>query len=115
VIEARVTAPMISLSLFRLRAFRAGNLAAFAIAIGRGGLQFRLVIWLPLHGYAYADTPLWAGIFLLPLTAGFLVAGPISGTLSDRFGARGLSTAGALLFGASLVGLRCPASPPLTR
>ena len=43
-------------------------------------------IWLPLHGYDYADTPLWAGIFLLPLTVGFLVAGPISGYLSDRFG-----------------------------
>ncbi len=88
-------APMIALGLFRLRAFTAGNLAAFAVTIGRGGLQFMLVIWLqgiwlPLHGYDYSDTPLWAGIFLLPLTAGFLAAGPVSGILSDRLGARGL-------------------------
>ena len=110
VIEARAAAPMISLGLFRLRAFTAGNIASFAMTIGRGGLQFMLVIWLqgiwlPLHGYAYSDTPLWAGIFLLPLTAGFLVAGPVAGTLSDRFGARGLSTAGALLYAASFIGL----------
>jgi MFS family permease len=110
VIESRVAAPMIELSLFRLRAFTAGNIASLATSIGRGGLQFVLIIWLqgiwlPLHGYDYSATPLWAGIFMLPLTAGFLVAGPVSGTLSDRFGSRGLATAGALLFGASLLGL----------
>ncbi|MEU7145285.1 MFS transporter [Nocardia sp. NPDC046473] len=110
VIEQRVRMPMIDLSLFRVRAFTAGNLAGLAIAIGRGGLQFILIIWLqgiwlPLHGYDYADTPLWAGIFLLPLTAGFLAAGPVSGYLSDRFGSRGLAGSGAWLFGASFVGL----------
>jgi hypothetical protein len=94
VIETRVAAPMVALSLFRLRAFSAGNLAAFAVTIGRGGLQFMLVIWLqgiwlPQHGYDYGDTLLWAGVFLLPLTAGFLAAGPVPGTLSDRLGARG--------------------------
>jgi MFS family permease len=62
-------------------------------------------IWLPLHGYNYSDTPLWAGIFLLPLTAGFLVSGPVSGTLSDRFGARGIATAGMVVFGGSFIGL----------
>jgi MFS family permease len=91
VIENRVSAPMIQLSLFRLRAFTFGNLAGLAISIGRGGMQFVLIIWLqgiwlPLHGYDYSDTPLWAGIFMLPLTAGFLAAGPVSGYLSDRFG-----------------------------
>src|SRR6185437_16228435 len=44
--------------------------------------------WLPLHGYSFARTPLWAGIAMLPLTAGFLIAGPVSGILSDRYGAR---------------------------
>ncbi|MGK4277497.1 MFS transporter, partial [Escherichia coli] len=82
VIETRVAAPMIELSLFRIRAFTAGNIAGLAVSIARGGLQFMLIIWLqgiwlPLHGYSYADTPLWAGIFLLPMTAGFLVAGPV--------------------------------------
>ncbi|MGW5527013.1 MFS transporter [Streptomyces xanthochromogenes] len=110
VIENRVSAPMIQLSLFRQRAFTFGNLAGLAISIGRGGMQFVLIIWLqgiwlPLHGYDYADTPLWAGIFMLPLTAGFLAAGPVSGYLSDRLGSRGLATGGALLFGSSFLGL----------
>jgi nicotinamidase-related amidase/MFS family permease len=109
-IENRVSAPMIQLSLFRLRAFTFGNLAGLAISIGRGGMQFVLIIWLqgiwlPLHGYNYESTPLWAGIFLLPLTAGFLAAGPVSGYLSDRLGSRGLAAGGAALFGASFVGL----------
>ena len=112
VIERRVSAPMIQLSLFRQRAFTFGNLAGLAISMGRGGMQFVLIIWLqgiwlPLHGYDYGDTPLWAGIFMLPLTAGFLAAGPVSGYLSDRFGSRGLATGGAALFGASFLGLMC--------
>ena len=94
VIEARVSDPMFQPSLFRIRAFTAGNIAGLAVSIARGGLQFMLIIWLqgiwlPLHGYDYSDTPLWAGIFLLPLTAGILIAGPLSGFASDRFGARG--------------------------
>ncbi len=110
VIESRIPEPMFQLSLFRIRAFTAGNLAGLAVSIARGGLQFMLIIWLqgiwlPLHGYAYTDTPLWAGIFLLPLTAGFLVSGPVAGTLSDRFGSRGIATAGAAVFGASFIGL----------
>ena len=110
VIETKIAAPMIELGLFRIRAFTAGNLAGFAVSVARGGLQFMLIIWLqgiwlPLHGYSYADTPLWAGIFLLPMTAGFLVAGPVAGTLSDRFGPRGMATAGMVVFGGSLIGL----------
>jgi len=110
VVENRTRIPMISLALFRNRAFAAGNIAGLAVSIGRGGMQFILIVWLqgvwlPLHGYDYEDTPLWAGIFLLPLTFGFLVAGPISGYLSDRFGSRGIASAGALLFGATFVGL----------
>nr|WP_262414094.1 MFS transporter [Streptomyces acidipaludis] len=109
-VERRVAQPMLQPGLFRSRAFTFGNLAGLAVSIARGGMQFVLIIWLqgiwlPLHGYDYADTPLWAGIFMLPLTAGFLAAGPVSGYLSDRFGARGLATSGALLFGASFVGL----------
>jgi MFS family permease len=110
VIETKVAEPMFQLSLFRIRAFTAGNVAGLAVAIARGGLQFVLIIWLqgiwlPLHGYNFAETPLWAGIFLLPLTAGLLISGPISGALSDRFGARGFATAGMVIFGASFVGL----------
>ena len=110
VIESRVAEPMIRLSLFRIRAFSAGNAATLAAALAQGGLQFMLIIWLqgiwlPLHGYDYADTPLWAGVFMLPLTAGFLVAGPAAGALSDRFGARGIASVGMLLFGLSFVGL----------
>ncbi|HEY6525488.1 MAG TPA: MFS transporter [Solirubrobacteraceae bacterium] len=110
VIESRVAEPMFQLGLFRIRAFAAGSAAGFIAAIARGGLQFMLIIWLqgiwlPLHGYNYVDTPLWAGIYLLPLTIAFLASGPISGYLSDRFGSRGFATAGMLVFGASFVGL----------
>ena len=110
VIESRVAEPMFHLGLFRIRAFAAGNLAALLASIARGGMQFVLIIWLqgiwlPLHGYDYDQTPLWAGIFLLPLSVGFLVAGPVSGTLSDRFGSRGIATSGMLLFSATFLGL----------
>lgn len=99
VIESRVAAPMFQLSLFRSRAFGLGNVAGLMASIGRGGLQFMLImwlqgIWLPLHGFDYEVTPLWAGIYMLPLTLGFLAAGPVSGWLSDRYGARSFATLG---------------------
>ena len=102
VFETKIAEPMFQMSLFKIRAFAAGNLASLLGSIARGGLQFMLVIWLagiwlPLHGYDFAVTPLWAGIYMLPLTAGFLIAGPISGTLSDRYGPRPFATAGLVL------------------
>jgi MFS family permease len=110
VIETKVADPMFRPALFRIRAFAAGNVASFAARLGQGGLQFMLVIWLqgiwlPLHGYDFSSTPLWAGIFLLPLTAGFLISGPLSGALSDRFGARGFASAGMIVYGLSFIGL----------
>ncbi len=101
-IEQRVREPMFHLDLFRIRAFTAGNIAALLSAMGRGGLQFILIIWLqgiwlPEHGYNFAQTPLWAGIYMTPLIAGFLIAGPASGYLSDRFGARPFATGGMLI------------------
>ncbi len=110
VIETKIADPMFHIALFRIRAFTAGSIAGLLTAIARGGLQFMLIIWLqgiwlPLHGYAYSDTPLWAGIYLLPLTSGFLIAGPTSGILSDRFGSRGIASAGMAVFGGSFIGL----------
>ena len=101
VIELRVMTPMFRLPLFAIRPFTFGTLSTFLSAIGRGGLMFMLIIWLqgiwlPLHGYSFEETPLWAGIAMLPLTAGFLVAGPISGYLSDRLGSRYFATGGML-------------------
>jgi MFS family permease len=98
-IETKVSGPMFRLSLFRTRAFSAGNLAGLLAGLGRGGLMFMLIIWLqgiwlPEHGYSFARTPLWAGIYMLPLTAGFLISGPVAGRLADRFGARPFATAG---------------------
>jgi MFS family permease len=109
-VETRVADPMFELSLFRIRAFSMGNLAGLTASMGRGGMQFMLIIWLqgiwlPLHGYSYESTPLWAGIYLLPLTIGFLVAGPLSGWLSDRYGARLFAVAGLLVTAAAFVGL----------
>lgn len=105
-VERRSSDPMFHLGLFRIRAFTAGNAAGLLGAIGRGGLQFMLIIWLqgiwlPLHGYSFERTPLWAGIYMLPLTGGFLVAGPVSGWLSDRHGARPFATGGMVVAAAS--------------
>ena len=110
IIETRVAEPMFRLSLFKIREFTAGNVAGLLVSIARGGIQFMLIIWLqgiwlPLHGYTYDQTPLWAGIFLLPMTAGFLVSGPTSGILSDRFGSRGIATAGMAVFAPSFIAL----------
>ncbi|WP_307828640.1 MFS transporter [Antrihabitans sp. YC2-6] len=103
-VETRVAQPMFQLALFRNRAFGLGNIAGLMASVGRGGLQFMLIIWLqgiwlPLHGFDYESTPLWAGIYLLPLTVGFLAAGPVSGWLSDRFGARPFATGGLVIVG----------------
>jgi MFS family permease len=100
-IETRVAEPMFRIQLFKIRAFTAGVLASFLAALSRGGLMFMLIIWLqgiwlPLHGYDFARTPLWAGLAMLPLTAGFLISGPLSGILSDRFGARPFATGGMI-------------------
>jgi len=108
-IESKVAEPMFRLGLFKIRAFLAGNIASLLAAIGRGGLMFMFVmwlqgIWLPLHGYSFSVTPLWAGIYMLPMTGGFLVAGPISGILSDRYGARPFATAGMIAAALTFVG-----------
>ncbi|MEU2872043.1 MFS transporter [Streptomyces olivoreticuli] len=109
-VETRVAEPMFALRLFRDVAFAGGNAAALLGSIARGGLQFMLIIWLqgiwlPLHGYDYADTPLWSGIYLIPLTVGFLAAAPLAGHLSDRFGARPFAAAGFVVMAVSFAGL----------
>jgi MFS family permease len=109
-IETKIREPMFRMSLFRIRAYAAGNLASLMSSVARGGLQFMLIIWLqgiwlPLHGVDFSQTPLRAGIYLLPLTAGFLIAGPISGYLSDRFGPRPFATTGLLVSASAFAGL----------
>ncbi len=101
-VETKVEEPLFHMSLFKIRAFAAGNVASLMLALGRGGMQFMLIIWLqgiwlPLHGYSYSQTPLWAGIYLLPLTLGFLLSAPLSGVLSDHFGAKAFTVGGSLL------------------
>jgi MFS family permease len=101
---------MVDMKLFRSTSVGMGNLAGLMSSMGRGGLQFMLIIWLqgiwlPLHGYSFESTPLWAGIYLLPVTIGFLVAGPVAGSLSDRFGARPFTVGGMLLMAVSFVAL----------
>jgi MFS family permease len=110
VIENKVAEPMFPLRLFRNAAFAGGNAAALLGSIGRGGMQFMLIIWLqgiwlPLHGYDYARTPLFAGIYLLPLTVGFLASGPVAGHLSDKFGARLFAAGGLVVMAISFAGL----------
>ncbi len=107
-IESHVAEPMFRLSLFRIRAFTAGSLSSMLASVGRGGLMFMLIIWLqgiwlPGHGYSFSQTPLWAGIYMLPLTAGFLLAGPVSGVLSDRFGSRPFASGGMVVAAGSFL------------
>ena len=101
IIELVSKDPMFKLQLLRIRAFTFGTFSTFLSALSRGGLMFVLIIWLqgiwlPLHGTDFADTPFKAGLFMLPLTLGMLIAGPTSGYLSDRYGARLFATGGML-------------------
>ena len=110
VAERRAVRPMMDFRLFRIPAFAYGNLANLSSAIARGGLQFMLIIWLqgiwlPLHGYSFEETPLWSAIFMLPLTAGFLIAGPLAGWLSDKLGGRPFAVGGMVLGAASFLAL----------
>jgi MFS family permease len=109
-VETKVAEPLFRISLFKIRPFAMGNIANLAMALSRGGMQFMLIIWLqgiwlPLHGYSFSQTPLWAGIYLIPLTIGFLVSAPLSGILSDRFGPKLFTVGGALVAGASFLAL----------
>ncbi|MGC8555797.1 MAG: MFS transporter [Conexivisphaera sp.] len=110
IVESRVPDPMMDMGLFRIRMFSAGVFAAFLASLAYGGLMLMLTvllqgIWLPLHGVPYEETPLWAGIYLVPMMLGFMVMGPLSGALSDRYGARGLATLGMAIFAASFVAM----------
>ena len=107
-VEVRSKSPMFRLGLFRIRPFTFGVLSSFLSAVSRGGLMFMLIIWLqgiwlPEHGYGFASTPLWAGIAMLPLTIGFLLAGPAAGILSDRYGSRPFATGGMLVSAVSFL------------
>jgi len=109
-VELRVPDPMFQIHLFGIRMFAMGNIAGFLASVARGGLQFMLIIWLqgiwlPLHGYSFERTPLWAGIYMLPLSVGFLLMGPLSGYLSDRYGSRLFTTLGMVITAAGFVGL----------
>ena len=111
IIEHHVDDPMFQLHLFRSRSFTMGNLAGLMAALARGGLQYILIIWLqgiwlPLHGYSFERTPLWAGIYMIPLTVGFFISGPLAGKLADRYGPRPFATAGLIGSGLALLGLQ---------
>ncbi len=98
-VELKVAYPMFRMSLFKLRAFSMGNFAGLLSAMARGGVMIMLIIllqgiWLPLHGYSFKVTPFWAGIYMVPMTIGFMVMSPIGGKLSDKFGAKFLATLG---------------------
>ena len=101
-IESRVESPMFRLDLFKIRMFSYANVASLLSALSRGGMMFMLIlllqgVWLPLHGYSYESTPFWAGVYMLPLTAGIAIMGPISGSLSDKYGPRWIATIGMVI------------------
>ncbi len=109
-VESKVKNPVFRLEFFKIRAFAYANIANFTAAIARGGVMFMLIlllqgIWLPLHGYRFEDTPLWAGIYMLPMTLGFVIMGPISGMLSDKYGPRWIATIGMIIVTLTFIGL----------
>jgi EmrB/QacA subfamily drug resistance transporter len=109
-VETKVVDPMFKLNLFKIRMFSAGNFAGLLASIGRGGVQIMLIIllqgiWLPLHGYSYASTPFWSGIYLTPMLVGFVVMGPLSGRFSDKHGARLFATLGMIIAAGSFIAL----------
>ncbi len=106
-IESKVEYPLFNLKLFKIRAFTFGNFAGFLSSLGRGAIMFLVVIWLqgiylPLHGYSYSSAPFWAGIYMLPMMAGFISLGPIGGYLTDKYGARLFATLGMVIIAISL-------------
>lgn len=109
-IEIRVKYPMFKLSLFKIRAFAMGNFASLLSAMARGGVMIMLIIllqgiWLPLHGYKYSVTPFWAGVYMIPMTVGFMITSPIGGKLSDKYGAKHLATIGMVIVALTFYGL----------
>lgn len=109
-VEARVPDPMFRIDLFKNRMFAAANIAGLLASIGRGGVQIMLIIllqgiWLPLHGVSYKDTPFWAGVYMIPMIAGFAIMGPVSGYLSDKYGARTFATLAMVVTASSFLAL----------
>jgi EmrB/QacA subfamily drug resistance transporter len=109
-VETRISQPMFRLELFRSRAFSAGVLTQVLFGMGFGGVMLMLIIllqgiWLPIHGYSYSSTPFWAGVYMLPMTLGFILMGPLAGYLSDRHGARLLATLGLVVAAVSFLAL----------
>ncbi len=107
-IESRVKDPMFRLDLFKNRQFASANIATFLSSLARGGVMIMIIIllqgiWLPLHGYTYESAPFWAGIFMIPMSIGVALTGPLSGWLSDKHGARLLATAGMIITGAAFL------------
>lgn len=99
-LEGRNRMPAVDLGLFRIRAFGVAVLANLLNGISFASLAFVMALYLQL---VRGQTPLQAGLALIPLDLTLIGVGPISGWLSDRYGARGLSTAGLVITGASLL------------
>jgi MFS family permease len=77
--------------LFKIRLFSAGNISQFLYSLGFGSLSLIIILYFQLiRGF----DALTAGILFLPLDVAFVIIGPISGRLSDRYGTRGLATLG---------------------
>ncbi len=101
-IERRSRAPMLDLTIFRDRLFAAASAAAFINGLARFALMFLFVFYF--QG-AQGDSPIDAGIKLIPLALGMLVASPLAGVYADRHGSRALAALGMLLSAAGLAAM----------
>ena len=107
-VERKVEQPMFNLSLFKIRGFAAGSFAGMISSMGMMGFMFMIIIlfqgiWLPMHNYAYASVPFWAGIYMLPMTIAMGIFGPIAGRFSDKHGQRWLASFGLIVSGIALL------------
>jgi MFS family permease len=111
IVESFVSQPMFKMNLFRTRQFAFGSIAGMLQSMGMGGVMFMMIIllqgvWLPLHlpaNVPFSQIPFYAGIYMIPMMAGFVIFGPISGAISDKIGARLLGTVGMLLGAAAFL------------
>jgi EmrB/QacA subfamily drug resistance transporter len=95
--SARHPAPVIELSLFRVRSFAVANAGGFVFALGFYALLLCNVLFLT---GVWHYSILRAGVALTPGPLMAAVAAPVGGRLSDRFGQRPIAVPGGVIFGA---------------
>ena len=99
VYERRQAYPLLDMSLLRIREFTGGVIAQLLNAIAWGAFLLLLSLYFQL---VLDMSPLAAGVAIIPFDIAFLIVGPLSGRLSDKFGHLPFTTSGLALSSAAL-------------